>query len=381
MMPQFANPIFLWLMLLLPPLLWWQLRQRRSALRHPGISELRNLPPGRARQARWGPAGLRSLGLLLLILAVAGPRWPDLHTRIETEGIAIVMLVDVSGSMAERDFDWHGEPISRLEAVKKAFQLFVAGNDGSSLLSPPEVEEIKREGDGTDISDFRGRPTDLIGLVTFATRPETACPLTLSHSVLLRLLQAEQPRSIPGEAETNLSDAVALGLYRLRSAGPHRKVLVLLSDGEHNVPQPQSGWTPRQAAQVANGLHIPIYTIDAGGPGVPSSLSPSRGEIEEGTTAKEKSNTEHTASPSETRTQAVRTLEEMARITHGQYFQARDTKGLLRACRAIDDLERTDLQSFQYRRYHEAYPWFTLAAFVLFGAALSLERTIWRRIP
>jgi Ca-activated chloride channel family protein len=371
MMPQFANPVYLWLILLLPPLLWWELRRRRSALRHPGVGELGSLPPGRARQARWGPVVLRALALLLLILAVAGPRWPDLHTRIETEGIAIVMLVDVSGSMAERDFDWRGEPISRLEAAKRVFHLFVAGGDGAPPMSLPVPRGDTGGGDGADASEFPGRPTDQIGLVTFATRPETACPLTLSHSVLLQLLQAEQPRTIPGEAETNISDAVALGLHCLRSAGPHRKVLVLLSDGEHNVPHPQSGWTPRQAAQVANGLHIPIYTIDVGGPGASS----------KGPAAKAEGRVEHAISPGETRVQAVRTLEEMARIAHGQYFQARDTKGLLSACRAIDDLERTNLRSFQYRRYHEAYPWFALIAFVLFGAALGLERTIWRRIP
>ncbi len=360
MMPQFANPLYLWLMLLVPPLFWWGLRRRRSALRHPGVGELRGLPSGKARWARWGSSILRSLALLLLILAVAGPRWPDLHTRIETEGIAIIMLVDVSGSMAERDFDWRGEPITRLDAVKKVFHLFISGGDGSEGAF-----------DDTDLSSFQGRPTDQIGLVTFATRPETACPLTLSHSVLLRLLQEEQPRTIPGESETNISDAVAMGLHRLRSGGSRRKVLVLLSDGEHNVPHPQSGWTPRQAAQVANGLHIPIYSIDSGGSGA-SAKEPS---------PKQESNGEATASPGEVRAQAVRTLEEMARISHGQYFQARDTKGLLSACRAIDELERSELRSFQYRRYHEAYPWFALAAFVLFSAALSLERTVWRRIP
>jgi Ca-activated chloride channel homolog len=360
MMPQFANPVYLWLMLLVPPLLWWGLRRRRCALRHPAVSMVGRLPPGRARLARWGPAVLRSLSLLLLVTALAGPRWPDLHTRIETEGIAIVMLVDVSGSMGERDFDWRGESITRSDAVKKAFRLFVAGGDG------PEST-----GDGTDASNFQGRPTDQIGIVTFATRPETACPLTLSHSVLLRLLDEEQPRTIPGESETNISDAVAMGLHRLRSAGPRRKVLVLLSDGEHNVPHPQSGWTPRQAAQVANGLHVPIYSIDAGGSGA-STKEPAM---------KDEAGTEQAVSPGETRAQAVRTLEEMARIAHGQSFQARDTKGLLNACRAIDDLERTDVRSFQYRRYHEAYPWFGLASFVLFGVSLGLERTIWRRIP
>ncbi|MGH7224021.1 MAG: VWA domain-containing protein [Gemmataceae bacterium] len=356
MMPQFANPGYLCLVLLVPLLFWWLLRRRRSALRHPAVGELSGLSFGRARLARWGPSVLRSLALLLLVTALTGPRWPDLHTRIETEGIAIVMLVDVSGSMAERDFDWRGESIARLDAVKKVFHLFVAGGEGPDAT-----------GDGTDASSFQGRPTDQIGLVTFATRPETACPLTLSHSVLLRVLDAEQPRRIPGESETNIGDAVALGLHRLRGAGPRRKVLVLLSDGDNTVPHPPTVWTPRQGAQVANGLSVPLYTIDAGGSGA--------------STAEPAAKEETGASPGETRAGAVRTLEELARITHGRYFQARDTQGLLSACRAIDALERSDLQSFQYRRYHEAYPWFGLAAFVLFGLALGLERTIWRRVP
>jgi Ca-activated chloride channel family protein len=365
-MTALANPGYLWLTLIVPPLLWWWLRRRRNALRHPVTRMLPAMPGGRARLARWGPGVLRSLALLFIVIALAGPRWPDLRTRIETEGIAIVMLVDVSGSMAERDFDWHGEPIARLQAAKNAFRLFVSGGDGPPPLSPPVPEGDKGGADAADTSNFQGRPTDLIGLVTFATRPETACPLTLSHSVLLRLPDAEQPRSIPGESETNICDAVAMGLHRLQSAGPRRKVLVLLSDGEHNVPEPRSGWTPRQAAQVANGLNVPIYTIDAGGSGVSANEPPAADSI---------------PSPGETRARAVKTLEEMARITHGRYFQARDTKGLLDACRAIDALERSDIRSFQYRRYHEAYPWFGMAAFALFGLSLGLERTIWRRVP
>ena len=70
------------------------------------------------------------------------------------------------------------------------------------------------------------------------------------HQVFYQVVRS---RSVPGESETNLSDAVALGLYRLKSAGPRRKVLVLLTDGEHNVPDPRSGWTPRQAAHEGRG--------------------------------------------------------------------------------------------------------------------------------
>jgi len=352
---QFANPGFLLLILAAPMLLWLQLRGRRSALRHPAGRLLIALPSGRARLAQWGGAGLRTTAFVLLAAALAGPRTPDLRTRIEAEGVAIVMLVDVSGSMATPDFDWHGAPISRLEAVKRVFHLFAAGGAGPDATP-----------DGGDARPFQGRPTDSIGLVVFATRPQTACPLTLSHSVLLRLLDDEQPRSIPGESETNISDAVALGLYRLKSAGPRRKVLVLLTDGEHNVPNPRSEWTPRQAAQIAASLDVPIYTIDAGG---------DVAAAEPGVT------TDSADSPALVRQRAVDTLEDIAKITHGQYYRAGDTAGLLDACRAIDRLERSDVQSFQYRRYHEGYPWFAGAALLLFAAALALDCTVWRRLP
>src|SRR5438046_5925802 len=98
-MLTFANPGFLLLMLAVPLLVWWWLRRRRGALRFPDTGLLTDLPPGRSRIARWGGAGLRGGALLLLVVALAGPRWPDLHTRIATEGIALEMLVDVSGSM------------------------------------------------------------------------------------------------------------------------------------------------------------------------------------------------------------------------------------------------------------------------------------------
>jgi len=348
-MIEFACPAFLLLALTAPPLLWLQLRGRRTALRHPAGRLLADLPFGRARLARWGGAVLRTLAFLLLAVALAGPRTPDLRTRIDAEGVAVMMLVDVSGSMATHDFDWQGEPISRLDAVKRVFRLFVAGGD--------------------DAHSFQGRPTDAIGLVVFATRPQTTCPLTLSHSVLLRLLDDEQPRSIPGESETNISDAVALGLHRLQNTGPRRKVLVLLTDGEHNVPNPRSDWTPRQAAQIAASLDVPIYTIDAGGgAGVAEPGAPGTGDsVGE--------------SPALARERAVRTLEDMAKITHGQYFRAGDTAGLLDACRAIDRLERTDVKSFEYRKYHEGYPWFAGAALLLFALTLALDLTFWRRLP
>src|SRR6516165_9064480 len=113
-MPQFTHPWFLLFASPVPALAWLWLRRRRGALRYPSTAILAELPPGRSRLARWGGAASRALALSLLAVALAGPRWPDLRSRLSTEGIAIAMVVDVSGSMAEPDYEWRGRRISRL---------------------------------------------------------------------------------------------------------------------------------------------------------------------------------------------------------------------------------------------------------------------------
>jgi Ca-activated chloride channel family protein len=344
LLPQFTYPWCLLLALLVPLLLWYWLRRRQAGVRHPSAMRLVDLPRGRSRLALWTGATLRGVGLLALVIALSGPRWPDLKTRIRTEGVALAMVLDTSGSMAERDFDWFGEPVSRLDAVKRVFRLFVAGGAGPNGVA------------------FEGRPTDLIGLIGFGTRPDSLCPLTLSHSVLLQTLDDEPVRTVPGESETNVSDAVTLALHRLKSAASGRKVIVLLSDGEHNVVSPSSTWTPRQAAQIAASLSVPIYTIDAGGANYSNENRPA------GDTAVQ-------------REAGIRTLRELSYISRGRYFQAQNTAQLLTVCQEIDRLERAPIESWQYRRFHEGYPWFGLGSLVCFLFALGLEMTLWRRLP
>jgi Ca-activated chloride channel family protein len=251
--------------------------------------------------------------------------------------------------MAEPDFEWEGKPVSRIDAAKKVFNQFVFGSPAAG---------------------FEGRARDLIGLVTFASRPETISPVTTDHKTLGEWLEAERPRSVPGESETNLSDAIVEGLQRLQHARTQRKVMLLLTDGEHNVVQPRSGLTPLQAGQVATALGVPIYTIDAGGATA----------VREGP-PRDKDMHEPPTSPGLTRQQAVRTLQELARMKGGQYFAANDTDALLRACRTIDSLERTEVTTFQYRRYHEGYPYFALAGLAFFSLAIALDMTLWRRVP
>jgi Ca-activated chloride channel family protein len=345
-MDDFANPWVLPLLAVVPLLAWRWLRRPRAALDYPDTAGLEHLPPGRARAARWGGAALRAAWLSLLVVALAGPRWPDFRSRVATEGVAVQMVVDTSGSMAEPDFTWDGKPATRLDAVKKVFQLFVAGG------TAPDGELLQ------------GRPDDLVGLVTFARWPESPCPLTLSHSVLLEMLDAQKPHTLPSEAQTNVGDAIAWGLHRLAAAPKARKVMILLSDGEHNVPPP--ALTPRQAAQLAASQHVPVYCIDAGG-------DTAAGEVPD--------SDRPDSSAGQIRASAERWLKAVAQVTGGKYFRAGDTTALLAVCREIDRLERNEIQSFVYRRYTEFYPWVALAALCLWGVTQLLERTVWLRLP
>lgn len=336
MMPSFTHPWLLLLLLAVPPLVWWWLRRRGAALRYSETAVLSQRPGGRGPVVRGMGAGLRAAALALLIVAVAGPRWPDLRTRIPAEGIAIEMVLDISGSMNEKDFIWHDERVTRLDAARKVFRLFVDGGRG------PGGEALA------------GRESDLIGLIAFSAQPYVVCPLTLNHSALLNMLDAQDAQA----EDTNIGDAIAWGLDRLRKVSPRRRVLVLLTDGYHTIKDPNA-WKPRPAAQVAANLPVPVvvYTIDAGR--VSTRVGESVGE----------------------RKDAIRVLQDVAQITGGRYFAADDSQGLLTACQEIDRLERQQIESFQYRRYHEGYPWFGLASFVLLVSVLLLEMTIWRRLP
>lgn len=339
-MPTFAHPAVLLLLLLVPPLLWLWRRRGRTALLFSDIGLLVGLPRGRSRRAFWSGLLLRGLGLACLVVALAGPRWPDAGTRLPTEGIAIAMVVDVSASMSEPDFAWQNQLMTRLDGVKQVFRLFVAG------------------GEGPDGAKLEARPNDLLSLVVFATRPETACPLTLDHAALLKILDAEQPRRLATEATTNPGDALSWALIALSKAPTRRKVLVFLTDGESNVPPP--ALTPRQAAQLAGNLGIPIYAIGAG---------------------PEFAKAQHEGKDVKSVGAARKSLQEIAHISGGRFFLAADGTALAEACGQIDQLERTRITSFQYRRYHEGFVVFALFGLLAWLTALGLESTRWRRVP
>ncbi len=334
MLPNLTYPWALVLFAFLPFLAWLWLRRSRGAWRFSDARLLPTLENRRARWAHWGGLSLRILGLALAMIALAGPRWQD-PKRVETEGIAIAMVLDVSVSMGEVDFSDSQAKTTRLLGVKKLFRLFVAGGQASEDVELP------------------GRPSDLIALVTFATHPETACPLTLDHAALLKIMEAQEPRTGVGEGTTNPGDALAWALHVLEQAPTRRKVIVFLTDGESNVPEKLK---PRQAAQLAANLGVPIYAIDA---------SPEPKNAEE----------------AEEVARARVMMQAITKMTDGTYFRAQDARGLSRAYESIDRLERERIVSFQYRRYRELFAWLAIAALAAWLILIALEATMWRKTP
>ena len=253
------------------------------------------------------------------------------------------MAADVSGSMNSRSRGPRGSATTRLEA-RSGFKLFVFG------------------GDAPDGTKFEKRPSDQIGLVTFAAIPEVACPLTLNHSsVLQKKVDELKPKGGP-DAGTNVGDAIAAAVIHLdATAGAKRKIIILLSDGQHiqSKEGKEAEHKPRAAAQLAANLQYSIYTIDAGGDLPPTADPDSLAEREAGRL----------------------TLRDIAEMTGGKWLAANDGAAMLAAYKQIEALERAPIETYQYRRYFEYYPWCAGAALVLILTIHVLERTRWRVIP
>ena len=332
-MPSFAYPWMLALAPLAGFLVWRWSRRSRPGVSHALGQAMSALPPGKSRFVARAGAGLRQVGCLALIVALAGPRWPDPGSRYTTRGVALFLILDVSGSMAETDYSWNQQPVTRLQAAQNVLDLFVTG------------------GTGPDGTEFTGRPDDLIGLATCSTRPEIACPLTLAHETLVQIVRGEQPRRMPQESQTNLGDSVALALQHVTRSAPAKKAILLLTDGEHNVPAP--ALTPLAAARLAAALSVPIHVIDLGPDKESDNPAPGESKVD--------------------RAAARQALTNLAAVTGGKYFQAADAEALAQVCHSLDQLEKSGIETPLYRKYHEAAIWFGLAGLIGMCSAWMLD--------
>lgn len=311
---EFREPLLLLLAILAVPV---YLLGRRA----PGrvvFSSLALLPRrGASLRSRlaWLPDAAVALALVALVVAAAGPRVGERFSRIHREGIAIMMVVDVSGSMQALDLSTEDRERTRLEAVQDVFEAFVLGGGG-----------------------LPGRRDDAIGLVRFAGYADTAAPLTLDHENLAaaaRNLTIVRDRAEDGTA---IGDALGLAVERLRGSAASSRIVLLLTDGVHNAGVE----TPGAAAELARSMGIKVYTIGAGTTG----LAPVR--VEDPRTGR-------------TVLRAVSVevdetvLADVAERTGGQFFRAGDADALADVYGEIDRLERTRISEERFRQYEELF--------------------------
>lgn len=351
---HFQNP--LWFLLLIPVVAvaaWAARRGRRTAVLYSDTTTLARLPQTLALRVKRLLPWVRVLGMGLLVVALARPQHGKEEFRVRTEGIAIQMCIDRSGSMQALDFYLNGTRVNRLEAVKAVFRDFVAGN-----------------------GRLPGRPEDLIGLIDFGGFPEARCPLTLDHGALLETLQAvqipEPTLDARGRANedllaedmaTAIGDALVLAVDRLKNVQAKSKIIVLLSDGKQTAGVIQ----PAEAAEAAKAFGIKVYTIGVG------------------TTGTAPFPTVDFFGQKVIRRQPVELDEEaltmLAQATGGRYFNAQNTDALEAVYAEIDQLEKTPSAGLVYTRYRELYPYLLFPGVGLVLLEVLMVSTRFRSLP
>jgi len=288
----------------------------------------------------WIPDVLIALAIIATSIALAGPETDKKNNRVEREGIAIMMVVDTSGSMRALDLSTKKRERTRLDAVKEVFLDFV--NPGGKLS---------------------GRPDDEVGLISFAGYADSRAPLTLDHGNLSAAAKSLEIVKDPGEDGTAIGDALTLAVERLEQARAKSRVIILLTDGQ----QVGGTATPRAAAKVAKAKGVRVYTVGAGTHGTASV------RVNVG------------AGQSVLRQMRVNidepTLKAVAKATGGQYFRATDSKGLRNVYRAIDKLETTKIVEDRIRDPRHHYWMFMTAGLLLAGLGFVSRETAFRRLP
>ena len=306
---SFANPGYLFLLLLLAPIIFlyvWKRRGRSASLRISDNSALKSAPK------TWRAVCLQCAAIFLLSFALARPQLSNRWSKESTEGIDIMMALDISGTMLAEDL----RP-NRLEAAKQVASEFI--ND---------------------------RPNDNIGLVVFAGESFCQCPLTTDHAVLINLFQSVQFGMI--DDGTAIGLGLANAVNRMKDSPTKSKVVILLTDGSNNC----GDIDPQTAAEIAKTFGIRVYAIGVGSKGearvpiqtpIGTQYATVSGQFDEGT------------------------LRQIAQTTGGAYFRATDNATLRSVYQEIDKLEKTKIRVREYSKRTEnfaPYLWAALACLI-----------------
>ncbi|WP_461638955.1 vWA domain-containing protein [Labilibaculum euxinus] len=326
---EFANPEYFYLLILLIPLIAWYILKDKNAHASIQVSTLKSFHSSAKTYKYYLRHALfvfRVLAIVFLVLAVARPQSSNSRRDVTTEGIDIVMSLDISSSMLARDF----EP-DRLEAAKEVAVNFITG-----------------------------REDDKIGLVIFSGESFTQCPLTTDHAVLINLFNDIQSGMI--EDGTAIGLGLANAVNRLKDSKSKSKVVILLTDGVNN----QGEIAPITAAELAKTFGIRVYTIGIGTMGMaPYPIQ--------------------TAFGISMRNMPVKideeVLQQIADMTGGQYFRATDNNKLKAIYEQIDKLEKSKIEVKQYITKSEEYLIFALLAALFLLLEIALRNSILRNIP
>jgi Ca-activated chloride channel family protein len=329
-MSRFAYPFCLLALAAIPLLVYRHVRRRgrEPALRFSELTPLAALPQSLWARLAWLPFAIRLLAMALLAIALARPQKGAAGEEIVAEGVDIMLVIDVSSSMLAEDF----RPNNRLHVAKEV------------------------------VSDFiKRRDNDRLGMVVFARHALTKTPLTLDHDILLTQLEDVEIGIVPDG--TAIGNAIASAVNRIKDSNAKSKLMILLTDGENTAGEID----PLTASRLAEKFGIKIYTVGVGRGGlVPFPFrDPLYGVVYQD---KEIPIDEET-------------LSQIADITGGRFFRARDAESLKAVYQEIDTLERTKIEQVRYVRYTELAPRFMTAALLFLVLEVALSRTRLRRFP
>lgn len=327
---RFANPGLLWLLLVLAPLIGYYIYrtlQGGASIQISTISGVRNAGKTFKYYLRHLPFVLRCGAIALLIIALARPQNSEYGSSTKTEGIDMMLVMDVSGSMLARDF----KP-DRMSAAKEVASKFIVD-----------------------------RKDDRIGIVVFAGESFTQSPLTTDKRTLLNLMS--QVRIGVIEDGTAIGNGLATAVNRLKDSEAKSKVIVLLTDGVNNAGE----ITPLTAADIAAAYGIKVYTIGVGTMGTAPTPAidmwgnltfvPAKVEIDE------------------------EMLTQIAAQTGGEYFRATDNNSLGEVYDRINSLEKSVIETNDYTRYNELFAVYAFAALILLILEFLIKNLVLRRIP
>lgn len=322
---------------------WWRNRRPRQggSLRFSDVTAAKQAASVGVQRRNRVLTGLRGLAVLLAVGAMGRPQAEKAVDEIVTEGIDIMLAIDVSGSMETVDSRPKGQEIkNRVDVAKEVIETFV-----------------------------RGLKNDRVGLVVFAAESFTQCPLTLDYGVLLNFLKQVEPgMKVNGQPRIDANrTAIGMGLAtcvnRLKDSKAKSKVIILLTDGRNNAGEVD----PSTAAKAAKALGVRVYGIGTGSKeGMVLVSDPLFGER---------------WVPAPDQDLDERTLKEIAEITGGKYYRATDPEALTQVYQAIWQLEKTRFPVKEYQRYRELFPYLLLPALGILLLEMGLANTVYRKVP